>query len=111
MAIVRSFVTGNGNHDIKPVMSPDTLNAISVRSIQRVAGPLRASTAMPTNVALFPRAVDEAEAGPAINSFGNFESTVRSAAPLRRLSPEPRRLVCGGRVTTGFETEPGHRRV
>ncbi len=72
--IVRSFVTGNGNHDIKPIMSPETLNANLGSLYSRVAGPLRAETAMPTNAALFPRAVD-AEAGPAINSFGNFEAT------------------------------------
>lgn len=72
--IVRSFVTGNGNHDIKPIMSPDTLGANLGSLYSRVAGPLRARSAMPTNVALFPRAVD-AEAGPAINSFGNFEAT------------------------------------
>src|SRR5439155_4142890 len=39
----------------------------------RVAGPLRRETAMPTNIALFPRAVSS-EAGPAITNFGNFES-------------------------------------
>ncbi len=72
--VVRSFVTGNGNHDIKPIMSPETLNANLGSLYSRIAGPLRADTAIPTNVALFPRAV-EAEAGPAINSFGNFEST------------------------------------
>ncbi len=74
LSIVRSFVTGNGNHDIKPIMSPDTLNANLGSLYSRVAGPMRAATAMPTNVALFPRAV-KAEAGPAINSFGNFEAT------------------------------------
>ncbi len=77
LSVVRSFVTGNGNHDIKPIMSPETLNANLGSLYARVAGPLRAATAMPTNVALFPRAVN-AEAGPAINSFGNFES----AGPL-----------------------------
>jgi hypothetical protein len=34
---------------------------------------MRADTAMPSNVMLFPRAVDP-EAGPAIKSFGDFES-------------------------------------
>jgi hypothetical protein len=71
--IVRSFVTGDGNHDIKPVMSNDTLQANLGSLYSRVAGPLRTASAMPTNVALFPRAV-EAEAGPPITDFGNFES-------------------------------------
>jgi Protein of unknown function (DUF1501) len=72
--VVRSFVTGDGNHDIKPVMSKDTLKANLGSLYSRVAGPIRTQTAMPTNVALFPRAV-EPEAGPAIDSFGNFESS------------------------------------
>ena len=72
--VVRSFVTGDGNHDIKPVMSKDTLRANMGSLYSRVAGPVRTQTAMPTNVALFPRAVDP-EAGPAITSFGNFESS------------------------------------
>ncbi|MBL8855463.1 MAG: DUF1501 domain-containing protein [Planctomycetaceae bacterium] len=71
--IVRSFVTGDGNHDIKPVMSNDTLQANLGSIYSRVAGPQRTDSAMPTNVALFPRAV-EAEAGPTITDFGNFES-------------------------------------
>lgn len=72
--IVRSFVTGDGNHDIKPVVSKDTLHANLGSLYSRVAGPLRAQTAIPTNMALFPRAVND-EAGPAITDFGNFESS------------------------------------
>jgi uncharacterized protein (DUF1501 family) len=72
--VVRSFVTGDGNHDIKPVMSKDTLHANLGSLYSRVAGPQRNESAMPTNVALFPRAV-ESEAGPAIRSFGDFESS------------------------------------
>lgn len=71
--VVRSFVTGNGNHDIKPVMCADTLRANMGSLYSRIAGPMRADTAMPSNVMLFPRAVDP-EAGPAIKSFGDFES-------------------------------------
>ncbi len=91
--IVRSFVTGNGNHDIKPIMSPDTLNANLGSLYSRVAGPLRAESAMPTNIALFPRAVD-AEAGPAINSFGNFESTGPLGHAFAPFVPE--QLLRGG---------------
>lgn len=71
--VVRSFVTGNGNHDIKPVMCAETLKANMGSLYSRVAGPMRADTAMPNNVMLFPRAVNP-DAGPAIQSFGNFES-------------------------------------
>jgi hypothetical protein len=72
--VVRSFVTGDGKHDIKPVMSKDSLNANVGSLYSRIAGPIRPQSAIPTNVALFPRAV-EPEAGPAIASFGNFESS------------------------------------
>jgi hypothetical protein len=71
--IVRSFVTGDGNHDIKPVLSSGTLRANMGSLYSRVAGPIRSDSSMPTNVALFPRAVMP-EAGPAITTFGNFES-------------------------------------
>lgn len=73
-SIVRSFHTGDGNHDIKPVVGRDTLRANMGTLYARVAGALRPDSAMPTNVALFPRAVDMAT-GPAISQFGNFEAT------------------------------------
>jgi len=71
--VVRSFVTGDGNHDIKPVLSDRTLRANMGSIYSRIAGPTRNETAIPTNVALFPRAVRE-QAGPAIKNFGDFES-------------------------------------
>ena len=72
--IVRSFSTGDANHDIKPIVGRDTLRANMGTLYARVAGALRPESAMPTNVALFPRAVDPAS-GPAITQFGNFEAT------------------------------------
>ncbi len=72
--IVRSYVTGDGNHDIKPVVGADTLRANMGSLYSRIAGPLRSGSAMPTNVTLFPRAV-HADAGPAITDFGNFSSS------------------------------------
>ena len=73
-AVVRSFATGDGNHDLKPIVGPATLRANMGSLYSRIAGPLRAETAMPTNVALFPRSVMPG-AGPAITNFGNFEAT------------------------------------
>ncbi len=73
-SIVRSFVTGDGNHDIKPIMGKETFGANMGSLYSRIAGPLRSDTAMPTNVALFPRAVN-ADAGPAITQFGDFSAT------------------------------------
>lgn len=73
-SLVRSFVTGDGNHDIKPVLGADTLRANMGSLYSSIAGSSRAGTAMPTNVALFPRSV-EAGAQAAVTEFGNFEST------------------------------------
>lgn len=74
LAIVRSFTTGNGNHDIKPVVSGHSLGA-SVGSIfSRVAGTNHPINGLPSNVALFPRAVD-AERQPMVTQFGRFDST------------------------------------
>ncbi len=73
-SIVRSFVPGDANHDIKTIVGKTTLGANMGSLYSRVAGPLRAETTMPTNVALFPRAVSE-EAEPHITKFGNFTSS------------------------------------
>ena len=73
-SLVRSFVTGDGNHDIKPVLGADTLRANMGSLYSSIAGPSRKDTAMPTNVALFPRSVDPM-AMAAVTEFGNFEST------------------------------------
>ena len=71
---VRSFTTGDANHDIKSIMGRDTLKANMGSLYSRIAGPLRADTGMPTNVALFPRAVDP-DTGPANLKFGDFTSS------------------------------------
>ncbi len=74
VSIVRSFRTGDGNHDIKPVVSKSSHGANLGSLYSRVAGTNHPSTGIPTNVALFPRAV-WAEAGPAEESFGKFSAT------------------------------------
>lgn len=72
-SVVRSFVTGDGNHDIKPIVGRDTLNANLGSLYARVAGTNRPGSGIPTNVALFPQAVTE-QAQPAVTSFGDFTS-------------------------------------
>lgn len=72
--VIRSFVPGNGNHDIKPIMSKDSLSANMGSLYSRAAGALRNDSAMPTNIMLYPSAV-ESDAGPPIKSFGDFESS------------------------------------
>ncbi len=73
-SIVRSFATGDGNHDIKPIVGVDTLQANLGSLYSSIAGPSRPDSAMPTNIALFPRSV-EPKAQDAVREFGNFEGT------------------------------------
>ena len=83
-SVVRSFATGDGNHDIKPILGVDTLQANMGSLYSSIAGPSRPNSAMPTNIALFPRSV-EAKAQDVVKEFGNFEGTgelSRSVAPF-----------------------------
>lgn len=73
-SIVRSFATGDGNHDIKPVVGRDTAGANLGSVYARVAGANHPKTGMPRNCALFPRAVD-ADAQPGQMAFGKFGAT------------------------------------
>lgn len=73
-SIVRSFTTGDGRHDIKPIVCRDTANANMGSLYSRVVGPNHPATGMPTNVALYPRAVDETTR-PTTMNFGKFGST------------------------------------
>ena len=74
MAIVRSFHTGDGIHDIKPIVSPYSVDANLGSLYARVAGTNHPRTGMPRNVALFPRAVNDMSQ-PANVAFGRFDST------------------------------------
>lgn len=74
LAVVRSFATGDGRHDIKPVVSRWTGEANLGSLYSRVAGTNNPRTGMPTNVALYPQAVDETTRPTAMN-FGKFNST------------------------------------
>jgi hypothetical protein len=73
-SVVRSFTTGNGNHDIKPLVCPETFQANIGSLYSRVAGTNHPLTGIPTNAALFPRAVDP-DRKPANLNFGNFSAT------------------------------------
>lgn len=74
LAIVRSYRPGDASHDIKPIVHKDTLNANLGSIYARVAGINHPVSGIPTNVALFPQAVD-ASTQPAQTGFGNFMST------------------------------------
>jgi hypothetical protein len=74
VAVVRSFVTGDGNHDIKPIVGRDTFGANLGSVYARIAGQNHAATGLPTNVLLLPRSVDPStQAG--TMAFGRFNST------------------------------------
>jgi hypothetical protein len=74
IAIVRSFTTGDGNHDIKPIVSRDTSGASLGSIYSRVAGANHPATGLPTNVLLLPRSVDPATQAGTMN-FGRFNAT------------------------------------
>lgn len=85
-SIVRSFKTGDGNHDIKPIVGRATYGANLGSLFSRVAGANRPGSGMPTNVALYPRAVDESTM-PAEKQFGEFESTGTLGAAYSPFAP------------------------
>src|SRR5215207_4247531 len=58
LAVVRSFMPGDANHDIKPVVCKDTAGANLGSAFARMAGGNHPTTGMPRNIALFPRAVE-----------------------------------------------------
>jgi uncharacterized protein (DUF1501 family) len=74
VAVVRSFVPGDANHDIKPVVGKDTFGANLGSIYARVAGINHPATGMPSNVVLFPRAVDP-QTQPGTMNFGRFGDT------------------------------------
>jgi hypothetical protein len=89
LAIVRSFsFEGQANHDIRPIVGPESFNANLGSIYASVAGANRADTGMPTNVVLFPRSVDPT-AGPDQNgpTFGRFDRTGPFGAAYAPLVP------------------------
>ncbi len=71
LAIIRSFASGDGNHDIKPVLGKDTFGANLGSVYAKVAGINHPVTGVPSNCILFPRSVD-ASTQPGTMSFGKF---------------------------------------
>jgi hypothetical protein len=74
IAVVRSFTTGDANHDIKPVVGRDTFGANLGAIFARMAGANHPVTGMPSNAILFPRAVDPGTQAGTMN-FGKFADT------------------------------------
>lgn len=74
LTVVRSYVPGDANHDIKPIVGKDTFGANLGSLYSQVAGASDPHSGMPTNAALFPRSVDPST-GPHQTGFGNFLAT------------------------------------
>lgn len=74
VSIVRSYQSTEGNHNIRPIVGKETLGANLGSWYSRIAGTNRPHNGMPTNTALFPRAVDP-DAGPHQENFGKFDSS------------------------------------
>ena len=74
VSIVRSFVAGNANHDIKTIVGPDTFGANLGSIYARIAGKNHPANGLPTNVLLLPRAVDPSTQ-PGTMAFGRFNAT------------------------------------
>lgn len=74
MTVVRSFKSGNGNHDIKPVVDSSTAGANLGSIFSRLTGVNHSVTGIPRNAALFPRSVDGDSQKENLN-FGDFAST------------------------------------
>ena len=62
--IVRGFQTGNGGHNIQPIVGPDSLEANIGVHYSRVAGATRPSTGVPTSAVIYPASVREDVPGP-----------------------------------------------
>ncbi|MDG2383561.1 MAG: DUF1501 domain-containing protein [Pirellulaceae bacterium] len=73
-SIVRSYQSGSSAHKLQPIVSTQTLQANMGSIVAKVLGANDPRTGMPTNVGLFPQAVDGELNGP-IPNFGDFTST------------------------------------
>lgn len=71
LAIVRSFTTGTGAHDIKPIVGKNSIGANIGSLYAKVAGTNDPVSGLPRNLALYPKAVDP-DAMPMIKKFGDF---------------------------------------
>ena len=74
LAVVRSYVPGDANHDIKPIVCKDGFGGNLGAAYANVVGGNHPETGMPTNLVLFPRAV-EASSQAGQMGFGNFLAT------------------------------------
>jgi hypothetical protein len=87
LCIVRSYVPGDANHDIKPIVCKDGHGANLGAAYASAAGGNNPSNGMPTNCVLFPRAADP-KAGPEQTGFGKFVATGPFPASTAPFQPD-----------------------
>jgi Protein of unknown function (DUF1501) len=88
LAVVRNFVAGDGNHDIKPLVGKDTFGANLGSVFSRIRGANDPATGMPTNIALFPRSVDPlSQADIGVNPISKFLATGPFGAACAPFNP------------------------
>ncbi|MEI7686995.1 MAG: DUF1501 domain-containing protein [Planctomycetota bacterium] len=85
LTIVRSFQTGNAEHNIRPIVGPESLGANVGAIYSRVAGSTHPETSMPTNAVIHPQAVSsEAVRGA---GRGDFLATGPFGSPFAPFVP------------------------
>ncbi len=124
LTVVRSFQTSNAEHNIKPIVSPDSLNATLGAIYSRVVGATHPTTGMPTNAVLFPQAVcadvargqgrgDLAATGAVGNSYapfvpggtGQILRNLRISMPIERFSDRRELVARFDTLRRSFESE------
>src|SRR5262249_3363366 len=85
LTIVRSFQTNNADHNLVPVVCPDTLGATIGALYSRCVGPVHPQTGMPTNAVVFPQSISaDVTRG---SARGNISSTGALGAVYAPLTP------------------------
>lgn len=74
LTVIRSFVPGDADHNLKPLVGRDSFGANPGALLARVAGPNHPRSGLPTHALLFPRAVDPTTR-PGTTAFGRLEAT------------------------------------
>jgi hypothetical protein len=74
LAVVRSYVPGDANHDAKPIVHRETLGANLGSFYARLVGLNHPATGIPTNMLLYPQALGPG-AQPPVQGLGNFPAT------------------------------------
>lgn len=95
VAVVRSFVPGDANHNIKPIVGAETFGANLGSIYARAAGPNDLRSGLPTNVLLFPRAVDPSTQAGNMR-FGRFDATGPLSSADAPFLPSLDDLASGG---------------